>query len=471
MHIGKRVRFAYLLSSKRFAEALATVGEKDLSTARNAVWALFKLGCYRSAIALNRNPRTGREALALGTSLAACGDILGGCQVIRDAYSEGLLNSKLLNETACAIAQYSPTAALGLIERSPSAKPELLTALLVAHDRIDEAIVVVKKTLAENHGAVDPDIFLLKANLTADYALSLELMNEYLAAYGLSPVGTKDDLEAPSAANLTSTIKAGSIRGPLVTVTMPAYNTAKRIGASIESLLAQSYRDIEVLVVDDGSTDETVGIIRALAVRDSRVRLIERSENGGPYAARNMALANARGDFVTCHDSDDWAHPEKIHKQTAPLLRDPSLIFTLSNWARIQDDGLFYARQVYPLTRLNPASPLFRRTEVIDRAGFYDNVRTGADSEYIARLKLIFGRRGWRKLSEPLAFGAHRPNSLMTDSATGSARGKAMNVQRLEYWETWMNRHVNALRNRQSLYRPFETFNEDERLRAPSARE
>ncbi|WP_324763995.1 glycosyltransferase family A protein (plasmid) [Sinorhizobium meliloti] len=471
MHISKRVRFAYLLSSKRFAEALATIEEKDFSGARDAAWALFKLGCYRSAIAFNRNPRSGREALALGTSLAACGDIVKGCQLIRDAYSEGLLNSKLLNETACAIAQYSPTAALELIEKSPSAKPELLTALLVAHDRIDEAIVVVKKTLAKNHSVVDPDMFLLKANLASDYAVSLELMNEYLAAYGLSPVGIKNVLASPSAGNLTSTIKAGSVRGPLVTVTMPAYNTAKRIGASIESLLAQSYRDIEVLVVDDGSTDETVDVIRALAVRDSRVRLIERSENGGPYAARNMALANARGDFVTCHDSDDWAHPEKIYRQVTPLLKDPSLIFTLSTWARIQDDGLFYARQVYPLTRLNPASPLFRRAIVIDRAGFYDNVRTGADSEYIARLKLIFGRRGWRKLSEPLAFGAHRPNSLMTDSATGSARGRAMNVQRLEYWETWMNWHVNALRNRKSLYRPFEMFNNEERVRVPSARE
>src|SRR5690606_22328635 len=112
-----------------------------------------------------------------------------------------------------------------------------------------------------------------------------------------------------------------------------------RIGAAIDSLLAQTYRDIEVLVVDDCSTDDTASIVKEFTLKDPRVRLIQRTRNGGPYAARNMALTDARGDFVTCHDSDDWAHPEKIQRQVVPMLEDRNLNVTASKWVRIQDDG------------------------------------------------------------------------------------------------------------------------------------
>ncbi|PTM97201.1 glycosyltransferase family 2 protein [Mycoplana dimorpha] len=404
-------------------------------------WALYRLGCYRSASALLRSPATGREALALGVSLVASGRTEEGTRLLERARRNRLLRGRNLVQAATAIAAFNPAAAHSLSEAISPASTGLRVALLLAEGREEEARCAARAAIAKGKAAEEPDLYLLLANATAAPGDRLRLVNTFLAAHQLAEVAPIDAARPLSAANLTSRLAAGSVRGPLVTITMPAYNTETRISRSIESLLAQTYRDIEVLVVDDASTDGTFEVVKRLAARDDRVRLMRRDRNGGPYAARNLALAHARGSFVTCQDSDDWAHPEKIARQVRPLLKDGGLVFTLSSWVRLGDEGQFYARQIYPLTRLNPASPLFRREAVLARAGLYEEVRTGADSEYIARLKLIFGWRGWRRLHRPLSFGAHRPGSLMTDAGTGIARGE-INRERLDYWEEWTARHI-----------------------------
>jgi hypothetical protein len=161
--------------------------------------------------------------------------------------------------------------------------------------------------------------------------------------------------------------------------------------------------------------------------------------------AKTVGLEHARGDFVTCHDSDDWSHPQKLALQMRPLLMNRQVVATTSHWVRLADDGTCYARPVYPLMRLNGASPLFRRREVEDNAGLWDAVRTGADSEFHARLQLVFGRDAVRRLARPLTFGAHRANSLMTAPDTGhTAHG--MSPMRLAYWEAWTRWHVAELR-------------------------
>lgn len=453
MNFYDKIRFKYLFQRKRFQEAIAFYGSENSPMPSDALWAFYKAGCYRTVVEAGRAPTSGRDAVALGVSLAACGDIAAGSRILREAHSKRLLTPTLLSPAARAVAQYSPDTALELL----TGQDQLSTLGLRAAQHLalgltDQAGEIIRKALDGSRESIDPDILLLRANMSADHAAKLQDLNSYLAMYGLSPLRRKDDSICLSASNLVSTAEAGSVRGPLVTVTMPAYNTSGRIGAAIDSLLAQTYRDIEILVVDDNSTDDTVSVVTDFTLRDPRVRLIKRTQNGGPYAARNMALANAHGDFVTCHDSDDWAHPEKIHRQVEPMLKDRDLNVTASKWVRVQDDGLFYATQVHPLTRFNPASPLFRKAPTLSRAGFYENVRTGADSEYIARLRLLYGQRGYRLLSMPLAFGAHRAGSLMTDVMTGTKRGEAMNAERLDYWETWRKKQARALRYRQSLY-------------------
>jgi glycosyltransferase involved in cell wall biosynthesis len=108
----------------------------------------------------------------------------------------------------------------------------------------------------------------------------------------------------------------------LVSVAMPAYNAAATIAAAIDSVLAQSFPDFELIVVDDGSTDATAGIVRAYA--DPRVHLLQQPTKGDS-AARNRAIAEARGELLAFLDADDLWQPDKLALQVAQLRARPEV--------------------------------------------------------------------------------------------------------------------------------------------------
>jgi len=106
----------------------------------------------------------------------------------------------------------------------------------------------------------------------------------------------------------------------LVTVVIPCYNGARFIGRTIESVLAQTYAKLELIVVDDRSTDNSVELIKAFVQRDKRVRLIERARNAGaPAAPRNTGVAAAQAQWIAFLDADDIWHPEKLRLQMQAL--------------------------------------------------------------------------------------------------------------------------------------------------------
>lgn len=102
---------------------------------------------------------------------------------------------------------------------------------------------------------------------------------------------------------------------PLVSIITPAYNCAKLINSTIESVLAQTYDNWEMLIVDDCSTDNTKEVITKWQIKDSRIKLLIQNENGGASLARNRAIIEARGKYIAFLDSDDLWLPEKLEKQ------------------------------------------------------------------------------------------------------------------------------------------------------------
>ena len=104
----------------------------------------------------------------------------------------------------------------------------------------------------------------------------------------------------------------------LVSVIVPMFNAAATIGQTLRSALAQTHADLEIIVVDDGSTDEGPQIVAELAAQDARIRLI-RTPNGGVAAARNVAIDNAKGALIAPLDADDLWEPRKIELQVARL--------------------------------------------------------------------------------------------------------------------------------------------------------
>ncbi|MHA6203862.1 glycosyltransferase family 2 protein [Dyella soli] len=112
----------------------------------------------------------------------------------------------------------------------------------------------------------------------------------------------------------------------LVSVIMPAYNAALTIGDSAASVLAQTHPTLELIVVDDGSRDDTRRLVDAMAMVDPRVRLIALPANAGVAAARNAGIAAARGSYIAFLDSDDRWHPRKLQLQLEHLRRSGARI-------------------------------------------------------------------------------------------------------------------------------------------------
>lgn len=124
---------------------------------------------------------------------------------------------------------------------------------------------------------------------------------------------------------------------PATTVIIPAYNQGHYLGQAIDSALAQTRDDFEIIVVDDGSTDDTAAVARAYAA-DARVRYIHQP-NAGLSAARNTGIRNARGRYLTFLDSDDLFLPQKLEQLTAHLEADSRLGLVSGQAIPIDESG------------------------------------------------------------------------------------------------------------------------------------
>ncbi len=419
------------------ARALARKGENALALAlspEDDPILLSRLGMHHSALPLlPRQPGRRHHAVALVRSLAGLG-------LLQEAASHAHEFARRWPDVSRALAS------LVLPALAPDSAllgwPAHKAASLCAAGRFEEAMAVLNQALADSR---DVDVALLRAACAAGRREAGRLeqhLNEALAIQGLRPVRFLAGEQGIKGLHAASLDGAGAL--PLVSVVVPVHNVASWVGAALESLRRQDYRPLEVIVVDDASTDETKDRVLDAARKEAGVRYVRTQQQAGPYAARNVGLQMARGEFVTFHDGDDWSHPQKIALQVEHLQRRPRAIGCVSDWARLADDGSPVARQGFPLVRLNTSSLMFRRQPALERAGFFDCVRTGADSEYLARLRLIFGTDAIGRVKKLLSFASWRPDSLTQAADTGFASLEGTK-QRVMYWEAWNRWHARLL--------------------------
>ena len=212
---------------------------------------------------------------------------------------------------------------------------------------------------------------------------------------------------------------------PAVSVLMPAYNVEAYVGEAIRSVLAQTFTDLEIVVVDDGSTDGTAAVVAALAADDSRVRLV-RQANRGLAGARNTAMRVARGESFALLDSDDLWEPEFLAEQITILAARPEIdIVTGNGWMY---GGLLHGELARPCPDARPAPDLaailgderavfimsvFRR-RVYEVVGCFDEtMRTNEDYDFWLRAAIA----GFRFARNDRPLGHYR---IRTDSLSAS---------------------------------------------------
>ena len=178
---------------------------------------------------------------------------------------------------------------------------------------------------------------------------------------------------------------------PLVSAIVPAYNAEAFIERTLKSVLCQTYKNLEVLVVDDGSTDKTFEIVQSIAQKDSRVTLI-RQKNAGVAAARNLAIEKSTGEYIAPVDADDIWYPEKIEKQVNCILKAGESVGLVYSWSiNIDENDLIIGQysgfkpegKVYIALLCqnfvdNASTPLIRRSCLKHIGGYNSQLRQQA---------------------------------------------------------------------------------------------
>lgn len=395
---------------------------KEIACSRNSgievswlPWAYFRLGMFKSILSMDLDPFKYPEnvnyILPLITSLAALGRHAEARKLLADMNMKTMPES-LRSAISSNISTFMPNEALSLLETlSCEVDPNIVVMTYLRSGNLNAASKVIDAHTA-NDSFRELDLYRLAANQTSP-EFQLKTINRLLTASSLSEIRLKERHDSLNPDNIVSTTRSASCGGPLVSVLMTAYNSQKRIESAIESLLQQSYLNLEIIVVDDGSVDDTCKIVERMRKADSRVSLIRLPCNVGTYMAKSIGLEFASGDFVTCMDTDDWSHPQKIEVQANELIKDPTQVANLSCCIRVYDNGILDVSGYQRPIRINHSSLMFRREEVLETSGAWCwFVRECSDTEIITRLRLIFGSERVRRLPVVLSIVSRHDESL-----------------------------------------------------------
>jgi len=233
----------------------------------------------------------------------------------------------------------------------------------------------------------------------------------------------------------------------LVSIIMSAYNAEETIERAIRSILGQTYKNIELIIINDGSTDGTLDIAKKFLSR--KVRVIDNSINSGTYFCRNYGIRISQGKYITFHDSDDWSddsHIESLYlaylslkdmniwsgtkyfdsKNKIKMVIAAMNVHSMTNnrlicrgpkGLKIAQYGPYSGREMSQGALVTS----FFEKKLIEEVGYFDSVRYGADSEFLERVEILHGRQMRAAPLDMLTYNVFRDRngSLTTDSKTG----------------------------------------------------
>lgn len=213
---------------------------------------------------------------------------------------------------------------------------------------------------------------------------------------------------------------------PVFSVILTCYNAENTVEAAVRSILYQTFKDFELIIIDDRSTDGSPAILHRLASSDQRIRIFRIQSNAGTYVARNHGLRLARGKYITFHDADDLYHPKKLATQYDAFLAGADAV-------TCQVINVTSALQLKSYPSLCFVGLALTR-DTFNRIGFFDMVRYGADEEYMRRCRAIV--TSFCDLNDLLYLYIHHDRSL-------THIRPAQSPDRIHYMRSAMNWHRN----------------------------
>jgi len=216
---------------------------------------------------------------------------------------------------------------------------------------------------------------------------------------------------------------------PLVSVVMPTYNGERFLRPAIESILNQTFRDFELIVIDDGSTDTTPRILAEFKHKDDRLIVLSNEQNLGIAAATNRGLAAARGEYVALQDHDDLSLPRRFQTQVDFLNSHPEIALVGSAAELIDENGVTYDEYHEPeddielkwetLFRcpISHTSVMVRRRVMLETGGYSPDPTLKVASDYDLLSRIVMRYRV-ANLSQPLVqWRRHPAASMITDES------------------------------------------------------
>lgn len=226
--------------------------------------------------------------------------------------------------------------------------------------------------------------------------------------------------------------------GPLVTVIMTSFTPQRAdVLQAARSILEQTWTNLELLIIDDASPAEYTPVLEELEQLDERLRVIRLETNGGTYVARNVGIDQARGQFVTGQDSDDWSHPQRVETQVTDLLENPHRPGNQVYTVNMTEDLARVRRGYGPFI---PSAPtLMVPTAIMRELGGYVPARKAADNEMRDRVA-AYARSPIYAIPEPLIFMRILPDSL----SRSDFKPGWQHPGRRAFWSSYRTWHATA---------------------------
>ncbi|AEI35694.1 glycosyltransferase family 2 protein [Francisella salina] len=314
------------------------------------------------------------------------------------------------------------------------------------------------------------DYMLILANdslIKQNQQMYLKYFNKYLESYDLYLV----DKVSLSDSNILQNIGFNSKPSPTikeklskVSIIMSAFNSADTIVYAIKSLLVQTYTNFEILICDDCSSDDTLSIAKELAAKDARIKVFRSKANQGTYNIRNALIEYATGDYITFHDSDDFALPTRIEFQVAKM-QNPKVKVCYTRLLRIDEQGSFVFFFDGEVSRFCASSMMVRKSIFRELSKFRSS-SVSADTEYFKLIQHYYGNLAISIIDKPLVLALWSRGSLTQQNGLVADNSGFVSQKRRAYAEITaqqrifgkdivLDAQVNALLQNCGIYREY----------------